>query len=178
MALAEATGSAIAGAGHRLVYGGGGSGLMGATARSAHKAGGDVLGIIPEFLKELEKLLKDVPHDIVPDMHTRKKKMYDASDAFIVLPGGIGTLEEAVEIISWMRLQLHKKPVVFLSNDGYWAPLLALFNHTIGNGFTPEWMNEGIFEAETPEAALELVETAWENPTPTRPIGEIPADKI
>jgi len=90
MALATETGDAIAKSGYRLVYGGGGSGLMGATARAAAKAGGDVLGIIPEFLTEIEELLKDVPHEVVPDMHIRKRKMYDASDAFIVLPGGIG----------------------------------------------------------------------------------------
>lgn len=178
MALAAATGTAIAKADYKLIYGGGGSGLMGATARAAHKAGGKVLGIIPEFLKELEHLLKEVPHDIVPDMHSRKKKMYDAADAFIVIPGGIGTLEEAVEVISWMRLQLHRKPVIFLSDDGYWDGLLSVFDHTIRHGFTPDWMQDGIFEATSPEHALELIQAAWENPMKERVIGQIKSDDL
>jgi len=153
MALATETGDAIAKSGYRLVYGGGGSGLMGATARAAAKAGGDVLGIIPEFLTEIEELLKDVPHEVVPDMHIRKRKMYDASDAFIVLPGGIGTMEEAVEIISWMRMRLHAKPIIFLSTDHYWQPLVDLMLHTIETGFSPAWMTSEILRANTVPAS-------------------------
>lgn len=176
--LGTDTGIAIAEGGYRMVYGGGGLGLMGASARAAHAAGGDVLGIIPEFLRDVERLLEDVQHEVVDDMPTRKKHMYEASDAFIVLPGGIGTLEEAVEIMSWMRLQLHKKPMVFLDNDGYWAPLVGLFDHTIDKGFAPEWMRDDIFTARTPAETIAIIERQWENPTPLRTIGGVTIDKV
>ncbi|WP_017930899.1 LOG family protein [Robiginitomaculum antarcticum] len=155
--LASETGEAIGRSEFRLVYGGGGVGLMGATAKAAHKAGGDVLGIIPEFLKSREGLYVDVPHQIVPDMHTRKRNMYAASDAFIVLPGGIGTLEETIEVISWLRLGLHAKPVIFLDNDGYYVPLLSLIKHTSDAKFTPDWLNDFLYHAETPDEAVKLV---------------------
>lgn len=161
MDLADDTGRKIAQSGYRLVYGGGGSGLMGATARAAFKEGGEIIGIIPEFLTEIEALLKDVPHEVVPDMHVRKRKMYDASDAFIVLPGGIGTMEEAVEIMSWMRMRLHAKPIVFLSTDGYWQPLIDLMLHTIETGFSPEWIKSEILQTNTSLEAIEIIEKKW-----------------
>lgn len=178
VALGTKTGTTIAKGGYRMVYGGGGLGLMGASARAAHAAGGDVLGIIPEFLRDVERLLEEVEHEVVLDMPTRKKHMYEASQAFIVLPGGIGTLEEAIEIMSWMRLQLHKKPMVFLDNDGYWAPLIDLFDHTIEKGFAPDWMRDDIFTASTPEEALRIIEEQWENPTPLRTIAGVTIDKV
>lgn len=166
MDLADETGTAIAQAGYRLVYGGGGSGLMGATARAAFKAGADVIGIIPQFLTEIEALLKDVPHEVVPDMHERKRKMYDASDAFIVLPGGIGTMEEAVEIMSWARMRLHAKPIVFLSTNGYWQPLVDLMHQSIEAGFSPEWMTAEILRADTVTNAIELIQAHWQRAKP------------
>ena len=176
--LAIETGTAIAQHGSRLVYGGGGLGLMGATARAAHNSGGAVLGIIPEFLKNVEMLLEDIEHEIVPDMATRKKHMYEESQAFIVLPGGIGTLEEAIEVLSWMRLQLHQKPMVFLDNDDYWEPLFALFNHTIDRNFSPEWMRDDVFSASSAEEALKLIEDKWENPGPLRDLSGVPLEKV
>ncbi|WP_395942382.1 TIGR00730 family Rossman fold protein, partial [Brevundimonas aurantiaca] len=106
-------GRATAEAGWRLVYGGGGVGLMGASARGAHEAGGRVLGIMPAFLRSRERLFDEVETVVVTSMHERKQLMYDQSDAFVVAPGGIGTLEEVVELLSWKRLDLHQKPVVF-----------------------------------------------------------------
>lgn len=138
MALASALGTEIAARGHRLVYGGGGLGLMGAVARGAHEAGGDVLGIIPDFLKEAEKTLTIVEHIFVPDMHARKIRMYTEADAFIVLPGGVGTLEEAVEVLSWSRMNLHAKPVIFLSDTGFWDKMIGVFDAVIAEGFAPE----------------------------------------
>ena len=108
--LAEELGRELAKRDIRMVYGGGGVGLMGACARAAHESAGDVLGIMPRFLLSKERIYEEVEHRIVDDMHTRKQMMFDESDAFIVLPGGIGTLEEAVEILSWARLGLHAKP--------------------------------------------------------------------
>ena len=128
---AKALGEAIAAAGMRLVYGGGGVGLMGACAQSAHDAGGRVLGVIPDFLRGRERPLQDVETVVVDNMHERKMMMFDKADGFVVLPGGIGTLEEVIELLSWRRLALHEKPVVFYSPRGYWEPLFRLFDHMI-----------------------------------------------
>jgi len=130
-------GAAFAGAGLKLVYGGGGVGLMGATARGAHQAGGQVLGIIPDFLRGREQPFDDVETVIVASMHERKMLMFERSDAFVVLPGGIGTLEEIIELLSWRRLDLHRKPIIFHNPRGFWDPLFALLRHTIDEGLTP-----------------------------------------
>ena len=131
LADAASLGEAIAGAGLRLVYGGGGVGLMGACARAAHEAGGRVLGVIPDFLRGRERPLQDVETVVVDNMHQRKMMMFDQADAFVVLPGGIGTLEEIIELLSWRRIELHEKPSVFYSPCGFWAPLFLLFDHLI-----------------------------------------------
>lgn len=136
--LAEALGRELAERDIRLVYGGGGVGLMGACARASHERGGDVLGIMPRFLLQKERMYTDVEHRIVEDMHTRKMMMFEEADAFIVLPGGIGTLEEAVEILSWARLGLHAKPMAFLDEDGFWTPFFELMELIIAGGFIPE----------------------------------------
>ena len=130
-------GRQIAQAGLRFVYGGGGVGLMGASARGAHDAGGKVLGIIPDFLKGREHPFDDVETVVVTNMHERKMMMFDHADSFVVLPGGIGTLEEIVELLSWRRLDLHRKPIVFLNQNGFYEPLYALFDHTVAQNFTP-----------------------------------------
>lgn len=134
---AAAFGTATAAAGWRLVYGGGGVGLMGAAARSAHAAGGRVLGVMPAFLRSRERLFDEVETHVVTSMHERKQIMYDQSDAFVVAPGGIGTLEEVVELLSWKRLDLHGKPVIFLNIDGFWDTFFALMAHSVETGFTP-----------------------------------------
>lgn len=127
--LADAArfGAAIAEAGLRLVYGGGGVGLMGACARAAVAAGGRVLGVMPSFLTEHEVAYRGAEIVVVDTMHTRKMRMFEEADAFAVLPGAIGTLEEAIELLSWRRLGLHTKPIVFFNPDGFWDPLLAQF---------------------------------------------------
>ena len=130
-------GRALAAAKLKLIYGGGGVGIMGACAQAAHEAGGDVLGIIPSFLKVRERRLDVVETIVVESMHERKIQLFDRSDAFVVLPGGIGTLEEIVELLSWRRLDLHAKPVVFYNVDGFWEPLFALFQHTVNARLTP-----------------------------------------
>lgn len=139
---ARALGQAIAAAELRLVYGGGGVGLMGACARAAHEAGGRVLGVIPDFLRGRERPLNDVDTVVVSNMHQRKMRMFDEADAFIVLPGGIGTLEEVIELLSWRRLALHEKPVVFYNPRDFWSPLFELFEHTIREQLTPADFNE------------------------------------
>ncbi|MEM7766232.1 MAG: TIGR00730 family Rossman fold protein [Pseudomonadota bacterium] len=156
--LAMETGRTLAQKELRLVYGGGGVGLMGACARAAHGEGGDVLGIMPKFLLNKEMIFDAVEHRIVDDMHTRKQMMFDESDAFIVLPGGIGTLEEAVEMLSWSRLGLHAKPMAFLDEDGFWDPFFDLMDHIIDGRFTPEEFRINLVHTDTPEAAIQALE--------------------
>ncbi len=169
-ALAEATGIAIAQSGYRFVYGGGSFGLMGISARAAFKISGNVLGIIPEFLVRSEGAFTEADHRVVPDMHVRKMEMYKESDAFIILPGGIGTIEEVVEVLSWTRLQLHQKPFIFLSENEYWAPLVALIKHTVSKGFTPEWIENELLQASNTKDAILAIEKAWQRPKQTRSI--------
>lgn len=137
LSSAYAFGGEIARAGLKFVYGGGGVGLMGASARGAHDGGGRVLGIIPDFLLGREQPFADVETVVVHSMHERKMMMFERSDAFVVLPGGIGTLEEVVELLSWQRLGLHAKPVVFYNPRGFWDPLFELFHHTIRENLSP-----------------------------------------
>ena len=137
LAAAAALGEALARDGVRLVYGGGGVGLMGACARAAHAAGGRVLGVMPEFLRQREVLFDEVETIVVRSMHERKMLMFEESDAFVALPGGIGTLEEVVELLSWRRLGLHAKPTVFYNPDGFWDPLFGFFDRTVIQNLTP-----------------------------------------
>jgi uncharacterized protein (TIGR00730 family) len=133
---ASALGRSMADAGIRLIYGGGNIGLMGTVARAVLDAGGEVTGVIPAFLKEREILLEDAQETIVvPDMHTRKQIMYERADAFIALPGGIGTLEELVEQLTWAQLGRHTKPILLLNTLNFWRPLLDLFDHMSRSGF-------------------------------------------
>jgi uncharacterized protein (TIGR00730 family) len=178
MALARQLGAHLAKKNYRLVYGGGGLGLMGATARAAHQGGGAVLGIIPEFLKEAEKTLTEVEHIFVPDMHSRKIKMFEEADAFIVLPGGIGTLEEVVEVLSWLRLNLHQKPVVFLSDIGFWDDFLDVFETIIAQGFAPESLRGDMNAAATPAEAMAIIENRLANPLPRAPLKLHLKDKV
>ena len=133
---ARALGLAMAQAGIGLVYGGGNSGLMGEVARAVLAGGGHVTGIIPKFLQIRELMLEGAQSmTIVPDMHTRKQMMFDRSDAFVALPGGIGTLEELFEQMTWAQLGQHEKPVLIADIGGYWQPLLELLEHVQIEGF-------------------------------------------
>ena len=132
-------GRAIAGAGLRLVYGGGSRGIMGAVANGVLESGGKVTGIIPRFL-----LAKEASEDamlrlddvvITEDMHTRKHLMFEKSDAFVALPGGIGTVEEIVEVMTWGQLGHHRKPIVFANVNGFWNRFAAMLTHMREDGF-------------------------------------------
>jgi uncharacterized protein (TIGR00730 family) len=133
---ARTLGQGMAERGIGLVYGGGSLGLMGETARSVLAHGGYVTGIIPQFLSDKEKMLRDVQElHVVEDMHTRKRMMFERSDAFVALPGGIGTLEELVEQLTWAQLGRHKKPIVLVNIDGFWQPFLSLLAHMRDEAF-------------------------------------------
>ena len=129
-------GRALAEAKLKLVYGGGGIGLMGAVAESAMKYGGHVTGVMPKFLEKVERPTLNITETILTeDMHERKMGMWGRADGFLVMPGGVGTLEELVEQITWVQLKQHTKPIVMLNVLGYWDPLVKLFAHMRGHGF-------------------------------------------
>jgi uncharacterized protein (TIGR00730 family) len=136
---AQLLGRAIAKAGLELIYGGGGKGIMGAVADAALRAGGKVTGIIPRFLmtKEATQAALQRLDDVIvtENMHQRKHIMFEKSDAFVALPGGIGTVEEIVEIMTWAQLGHHRKPMVFANIAGFWNPMLALLDHMRAEGF-------------------------------------------
>jgi uncharacterized protein (TIGR00730 family) len=133
---ARDVGTVLAQQGMRIVYGGGHVGLMGIVADAALAVGAEVVGIIPEHIRAQE-----VQHTgltklhVVPDMHTRKRMMVEHADAFVILPGGLGTLDELFEILTWKKLKLHNKPIIIFNQDGYWNIFLELIDHLIGEGF-------------------------------------------
>ncbi|MEE8371637.1 MAG: TIGR00730 family Rossman fold protein [Sphingomonadales bacterium] len=134
--LAEELGRIMAENGVGLVFGGGTIGLMGILARQVKAHGGIVTGVIPEHLNRVEVAFEAADRlHVVPDMHFRKRKMFELADAFLVLPGGLGTLDETIEMLTWAQLGLHSKPIVILNYEAYWDPLLALFDHVIEEGF-------------------------------------------
>jgi hypothetical protein len=158
---AIALGKAFAENGIRLVYGGGSIGLMGAVATSVLDHGGTVTGIIPDFLTTRENALKRVQEMIVtPDMHERKRLMFERSDAFVALPGGIGTLEELVEQLTWQQLGRHAKPVLLANIDGFWEPLLALLAHMRATEFIRPTLAVDILKAERVEDILPRLHAA------------------
>ncbi len=133
---ARTLGRMLADNGIGLVYGGGSLGLMGEVAKACLAAGGYVVGVIPEFLVRKEILLENVQELVVTaNMHQRKMTMFEKSDGFCALPGGIGTLEELVEMATWLQLGRHVKPIILANIDGYWDPLLELFDHMREQGF-------------------------------------------
>lgn len=133
---AHAFGALLAREGVGLVYGGGGIGLMGEIARAALAGGGQVTGIIPSFLNEREIPLNEVTELIVTaSMHERKQLMFEKSEAFIAFPGGIGTIEETIEMMTWAQLGRHTHPIIFVNIGGYWDPLITMLDHVIEAGF-------------------------------------------
>jgi uncharacterized protein (TIGR00730 family) len=154
-------GKVLAENGIRLVYGGGSIGLMGAVATSVLDHGGTVTGIIPDFLTIRENALKRVQEMIVtPDMHERKRLMFERSDAFVALPGGIGTLEELVEQLTWQQLGRHAKPILLANIDGFWEPLLALLAHMRATQFIRQTLAVEILKAERVEDILPRLRSA------------------
>jgi hypothetical protein len=160
---AEELGRALAAGGVGLVYGGGGEGLMGRLARSTLAAGGYVTGIIPTFLIRKEHPLTDVQEMmVVENMHERKQAMFDRADAFVALPGGVGTVEELVEQLTWAQLNRHTKPILIADIGGFWRPLLALFAHMRLQGFIREGFDVRYMVAERIEDVLPMLRAAAE----------------
>jgi uncharacterized protein (TIGR00730 family) len=133
---ARDTGTMIAQNRWRLVYGAGDVGLMGEVARSAQAAGASTFGVIPVHLLQMEVGKRDLSTFVITeDMHERKKVMFMNCDAIVVLPGGVGSLDEFFEVLTWAQIGLHRKPIFLLDVQGYWQPLIALIDHTIEHGF-------------------------------------------
>ncbi len=158
---AEAIGRGIAEAGWRMIYGAGDVGLMGASARACVEACGDVIGVIPHHLRFVEREAMGLTATIRTEtMHERKKVMFSTADAFLVLPGGPGTLDETIETLTWRQLGLHEKPLTLVDIDGYWQPFLALMNHMAERQFMAETF-KGYYEvASSPKAAIESLRAA------------------
>ena len=154
MADATSLGEALAHAGYRLVYGAGDVGLMGAVARAAQARGGETFGVIPGHLLSREVGKRDLSTFIVTEtMHERKKVMFMNADAIVMLPGGAGSLDEFFEVLTWRQLGLHAKPVFLLDTAGYWAPMRALLDHVVAQGFAEDSLL-GYFERKPDVPAL------------------------
>ncbi|QDF37270.2 MULTISPECIES: TIGR00730 family Rossman fold protein [Bradyrhizobium] len=158
---AKALGKSLADNKIRLVYGGGSLGLMGAVATSVLDHGGTVTGIIPDFLRMRENALTRVQEMVVtPDMHERKRLMFERSDAFVALPGGLGTLEELVEQLTWQQLGRHAKPVLLANVDNFWEPLFSLVSHMRQTQFIRAGLSVDILKADKIEEIVPRLRAA------------------
>ena len=161
---ATVLGTAIGKADYRLVYGGGTKGIMGTVARATLEAGGSVLGIIPQFLTSKEAsgaaLHGKVEIITTQDMHERKHLLFHHADAFVTLPGGIGTLEEIVEVMTWAQLGRHEKPMALANINGFWNPFLSLITHMKAEGFLHTADKIRPLVIESPEAILPAIQSA------------------
>lgn len=165
---AQSLAARLADRGLGLVYGGASVGTMGVLADAALAAGGEVIGVIPQSLQD-----KEVGHvglselHVVASMHERKMMMMDLCDAFVVLPGGSGTLEELFETFTWLQLGLHEKPIGLLEVAGYWAPLVAFLDHAVGQGFLRREHADMLLVDDDPDRLLDRL-AAWEPPALTK----------
>jgi uncharacterized protein (TIGR00730 family) len=163
----------------RLIYGGGSVGLMGALAHAALDHGGAVTGIIPEFLTKRERPRR-LPQELIvtPDMHARKRTMFERADGFVALPGGIGTLEEVVEQLTWVQLGRHKKPILIANINGYWDPLLTLIEHMRTVKFVPQALDVNVLVAQRVEDILPAMRRAAHRLTDTGEAMAVPAERL
>ena len=165
---AIALGQAIARRGLTLVYGGGAVGLMGTVADAAMAAGGEVIGIIPESLMNAEIGHKGLSRlEVVDGMHARKARMAELSDAFIALPGGLGTLEELFEVWTWGQLGYHGKPLGLLEVNGFYSKLTAFLDHIVGEGFVRAPHRDMLQMSESPQTPLDALD-AWQPSVPPK----------
>ena len=166
-AAAEQLGTLLAQNGVTVVFGGGKAGLMGTVADSALAAGGEVIGVIPDYLVEREHGHRGVTRlDIVDSMHSRKRRMFDLADGFVSLPGGVGTLEETFEVITWKQLEMHTKPIAVIDVAGYWQPLDRLISATVDHGFAAPPTRNLYTLVATPAEALDTLRADAETGPP------------
>jgi hypothetical protein len=163
----------------RLVYGGGSTGLMGALAHAVLDHGGEVTGIIPEFLTRRERPRR-LPQELIvtTDMHDRKWRMFERADGFVALPGGIGTLEEVVEQLTWAQLGRHKKPILIANINGYWDPLLELFAHMQAQDFIPPALRVDYLVADKVEDIVPKMREAARHVAEVEKTMVVPAERL
>ena len=167
-AAATELGKLFGGSGVQLVYGGGGSGLMGIVADSVLEAGGEVTGVIPDYLQDRELGHQKLTRlEVVSSMHERKRRMFDLADGIVVLPGGVGTLEEALEVITWKQLGMHNKPIVILNVQKYWQKLNELIAETIEEGFAAPPTRDLYELVDIPSHVIPTLERIQQNPINT-----------
>jgi len=171
--MAAAFGSLLGKRRIRLVYGGGNVGLMGVLADAALAAGGEVIGVIPQMLVDRELAHRGTDLRIVTSMHERKALMAELSDAFVALPGGLGTYEELCEVLTWAQLGIHHKPVACLNVLGYFDPLIKLFDHAVTEGFLRPDQRHAFLLANDPEELLRHLMQRLPSPDRQPPIREI-----
>ena len=170
LSAARRLGQMMAARGVGLIYGGAQIGLMGALADAVTEGGGKVTGIIPKHLDQREVGHRGVTELLIVDsMHTRKRMMFDMADAFAILPGGLGTLDETFEMLTWRQLRLHDKPIILVDLDGYWQPLIALVDHAIAEGFAPPPVRRLFTVVPAIEAVLDAIEAQPEPAVPDAP---------
>lgn len=161
MDLGREFGKRMAAQGIRLVYGGGDCGIMGAVANSVMANGGKVTGVFPDSLRDIENEHQSLTEIIIVEtMHQRKELMYQRSNAFVVLPGGFGTMDEMFEIITWRQLRLHDKPIIIMNNNGYWDHLIALMENIIATGFAHREVASYFQVVDNVESLMEALEIA------------------
>jgi uncharacterized protein (TIGR00730 family) len=178
-AAARAFGKILAENGVRLIFGGGSIGIMGTLSEAVLKHGGEVTGIIPDFLVRRERPVPNGARQIVvPDMHVRKRKMFEMADGFVALPGGIGTLEELVEQLTWVQLGRHKKPILIANIKSYWDPLLTLIEHMRAVQFVPPALNIELLVAEDVEDILPKIRTAAQKVAEAEKTMTVPLERM
>jgi hypothetical protein len=178
VAAAKKLGQVFAENGVRLIYGGGSVGLMGAVAEAVLAHGGEATGIIPEFLMQKERATHDHEMIVTGGMHERKRKMFERADAFVALPGGIGTLEELVEQLTWIQLGRHKKPILIANIGGYWNPFLELIEHMRAAQFVPPALRVDFLVADRVEDILPMLQDAARRVAETEKAMAVPAERL
>jgi len=163
----------------RLIYGGGSVGLMGTLAHAVLDHGGEVTGIIPEFLTKRERPRR-LPQELIvtPDMHARKRTMFERADGFVALPGGLGTLEEVVEQLTWAQLGRHKKPILIANINGYWDPLLTLVEHMRAVKFVPSALSVDFLVAQHVADILPKMRQAADEVAEAEKTMAVPAERL
>src|ERR1700683_753775 len=178
-AAARAFGKILAENRVRLIFGGGSVGIMGTLAEAVLTHGGEAIGIIPDFLVRRERPVQNgVQQIVVPDMHVRKRKMFELADGFLALPGGIGTLEELVEQLTWVQLGRHKKPILIANIEGYWDPLLTLIEHMRAVQFVPPALNIALLIAKDVEDILPKIRDAAQKVAEAEKTMTVPLERM
>jgi uncharacterized protein (TIGR00730 family) len=168
--MARALGKSLANDGIRLVFGGGGIGLMNEVATAAMSAGGEVVGIIPDYLAEAELAIAGLTEQvIVSSLDDRKKQMFTRADSFVALPGGIGTLDEVLDLFLWRQVGLHDKPLVLLNHEHFWDPLITLLNHHQREGFIPNMDDDYYTIVDSADKVIPALKRAREPKVKSRP---------